>query len=92
MIHVKKNTVKDAVVGPKSSKTASNLSADDKRANRLTELKSEFQIVRAMPFSVAVNMYLNKPKEEPKREPTPVIEDRPPTQEAKGKPAAKKKK
>ena len=53
MIHVKKNTVKDAVVGPKSSKAAnSNLSADDKRANRLTELKSEFQIVRALPFSM----------------------------------------
>jgi hypothetical protein len=53
-------------------------------------LKAEFQICKALPFSCAVNMQLNKPKEV-YVEPEPVVEERPPTQEAKGKPGAKGK-
>ena len=64
----------------KSSKAPSVvLTAEEKRALRLTEIQGEFEIMRSLPFSVAINMQLNKPKEEPKPEPEPEKEDRPPT-------------
>jgi len=45
------------------------MSADEKRAQRMKELLNEFKIVRGLPYTMAVNMQLNKPKEVPKAEP-----------------------
>jgi hypothetical protein len=45
------------------------MTAEEKRAQRMKELLHEFKIVRGLPYTMAVNMQLNKPKEVPKAEP-----------------------
>jgi len=51
-----------------SEKAKVAMTAEEKRAQRMKELLVEFKIVRGLPYTMAVNMQLNKPKEVPKAE------------------------
>lgn len=88
-----KQTVTNSGKQSKSSGGAlATQSVEDKRAQRLKELLDEFQIIRSLPYSVAVNMQLNKPKEEVKVEVEAVVEDKPQSVDPKKAPAKGRKK
>lgn len=68
-IHVTKHKQSIDKQDQKGAKqTALAMTAEEKRAGRMKELLHEFKIVRALPYSMAVKLELNKPKEIPKIE------------------------
>ena len=68
-IHVNKHKTSLSAVKEISAKPSQvAMTAEEKRAQRMKELLVDFKIVRGLPYTMAVNMQLNKPKEVPKLE------------------------